>query len=478
MFALGVELLMKRAVITRWDDREAAEWPPHPDRVFMALVAAWGETGEDAEQRNALEWLEQLSAPKLCMPLDASERTIFTSYVPVNDDCSPMGKKGPFGPMGTLPIGRNRQGRTFPAVVPSEPTFYLRWDDDLPANHRPALEQLCALVTYLGHSATPVQIWIAEDPPEPTLEPSDHPSECWLRTFGPGRTEYLKNRYDAGLRPQPARWQGYSQPKPSPGTPAFNGPFDPGLIVIRQIGGRKFGLESCGIVADALRKTLMQRHGDPVPEWLSGHSAEGVSKENRPAYLPLAFVGHEHADGHILGVAIALPTGFQHADRFLDLLTRHDNSKYKHLPYLDLGITNPHFAGAMIGKLELELDDRPDRSRAVSLRAGIWSSTSRIWRTVTPIALPKFPKKSLPREELIAEACLQSGYPEPESIRVSMAPLLQGVPHVQSFHTLRKSNVPPRPLVHAEIQFPVPVRGPIVIGGGRYSGYGFCWPIT
>ena len=60
MFAIGVELLMRRAIITRWDNREEPEWPPHPDRVFMAMVAAWGEAGEDAPQREALEWLERL----------------------------------------------------------------------------------------------------------------------------------------------------------------------------------------------------------------------------------------------------------------------------------------------------------------------------------------------------------------------------------------------------------------------------------
>lgn len=51
MFALGIELLMRRAMMTRWGDpklgdRTEPEWPPHPDRVFMALVAAWGESGE------------------------------------------------------------------------------------------------------------------------------------------------------------------------------------------------------------------------------------------------------------------------------------------------------------------------------------------------------------------------------------------------------------------------------------------------
>ena len=146
------------------------------------------------------------------MPLEVSERTSFTSYVPVNDDSSPMGKKGPFGPMGSLPIGRNRQPRQFPAVVPDSPTFFLIWNVDVPANLRPALEKVCGLVTYLGHSASPVRVWVEDQPPEPTLVPDDKRATHRLRMFAGGRLAYLKNRYDAGLRPQPSLWQGYAEP--------------------------------------------------------------------------------------------------------------------------------------------------------------------------------------------------------------------------------------------------------------------------
>jgi CRISPR-associated protein Csb2 len=118
MFALGVELLMRRSLIPRLDNREDSEWPPHPDRLFMALVSAWGEAGENSDQREALLWLENLPAPALAVPLEVSKRTPYTTYVPTNDDSSPMGKKGPFGPMGSMPIGRNRQPRHFPVVVP------------------------------------------------------------------------------------------------------------------------------------------------------------------------------------------------------------------------------------------------------------------------------------------------------------------------------------------------------------------------
>ena len=69
----------------------------------------------------------------------------------------------------------------------------------------------------------------------------------------------------------------------------------------------------------------------------------------------------------------------------------------------------------------------------------------------------------------MAKACVDAGYPEPIGVRVSFAPLMRGVPHSRSFHVKPRKGRPPRPLTHAEIEFPVPVRGPVLIGAGRYS---------
>lgn len=483
MFALGVELLMRRAIITRWDRREEAEWPPHPDRVFMALVAAWGETGEDPDQRKALEWLETLEAPSLAVSLAVSERTPFTSYVPVNDDSSPLGKKGPFGPMGSLPIGRNRQPRQFPAAVPESPVFFLIWSSDVPANLRPALEKLCGLVTYLGHSASPVRVWIEDQPPAPTLNPNDDRPTQLLRTFDRGRVAYLKNRYAAGLRPQPSFWQGYAAPGQEPDETVYDGPLDPGFFVLRELpGNRRYALESCGIIADAIRLELMRRHGPGVPEWISGHAADGSpSKLARPVYLPLGYVDHEHADGHLLGVAVVVPRDFDQTEHLFELLGKHDGSREhdieRGVPFLSLTIRNPHLGDREIGKLQLELDERPEGRRQFTLKSFTWTHPHRIWRTVTPVMLPLFPRRGLAAEEVVAKACVDAGYPEPESVRVSFAPLLRGVPHSRAFHVKPRNGKPPRPLTHAEIEFPVKVRGPVLIGAGRYSGYGACRPL-
>ena len=474
MFALGVELLMGRAVITSWDNREVPEWPPHPDRVFMALVAAWGESGEDPAQRAALEWLERLDPPALCVSEEASVRTPFTSYVPVNDNSSPMSSKGPYGAMGSIPIGRNRQPRSFPAVVPESPTHFLIFDGDLPANLRPALEAVCGQVTYLGHSATPVRVGLRDDPPPANLLPTSRGATQQLRVFGPGRLEYLIGRYQAGLRPQPSRWQGYATPVPKAGVDFVPGPFDAGLFVFRRAGGRRFGLESCGIIADALRKTLMERHGPGAPEWLSGHVADGaVSKQPRPAYLPLAFVGREHADGHLLGIALAVPDTFDQVEELFTLLTRHDHREHEGLPYLGLVVKHGE---TVVGDLELEFDDRPERSRPHTLQDRNWIAPARQWATVTPVVLPQFPRRGLSAEEVVATACVQAGYPEPSDVRVGFAPFLAGVPHSRAFHVKPREGRPPRPLTHAQLTFPVPVRGPVIVGAGRYAGYGVCRP--
>jgi CRISPR-associated protein Csb2 len=74
--------------------------------------------------------------------------------------------------------------------------------------------------------------------------------------------------------------------------------------------------------------------------------------------------------------------------------------------------------------------------------------------------------------------CIDSGYPEPAAVRVSAAPLLAGVPHARAFELRSGQRRPPRPLTHAEIEFAVPVRGPVLIGPGSCAGYGAFRPLA
>jgi CRISPR-associated protein Csb2 len=545
MFALGIELLMRRAIITSWNNRDLPEWPPHPDRVFMALVAAWGESGENLKEKAALLWLESLGSPALKVSLETSNetstRTAFTTYVPVNDGCSPISKKGKTEtPLGTLPFGRARNGRSFPTIIPDDPTFHLVWPGTELANeHKLALDRLCGQVTYLGHSATPIRIWIEPQQVEPNLVPTSGHARFQFRVFAPGRLEHLEARYNRRgvdeyhrltqdeehlqkmtkslkgkekketqtqlntiqsklkelfgeaspqtLRPLPGQWQGYSTPDLPVENPVVDGPYEPGLIVLKQDRGRRFSLESCGMIADAIRNTLMSRYGTNPPEWVSGHAPDGSpSRLRRPLSLPLGFVGREHADGHLLGVAIAVPREFNddQINMLYELLGRHDETNRndrdldQDVPFLSLSLR------VAVGNLDLVLDETNERNPKINLRPSTWVNPSSRWTTVTPIVLPQFPRRQLCLDQVIAKASIDAGYPELKSVRTGHAPFLEGVPHARSFdpHS-RSSKIKPHggpPLrlwTHAEIEFSQSVRGPVIIGAGRYRGFGFCRPI-
>lgn len=483
MFALTIEWLMGRAITTSWNDREEPEWPPHPDRVFMALVAGFGETGEEPAEKAALEWLEQQGPPSLLLPRLLSIRTPCTTYVPVNDDSSQIGKKGPLGMLGTAPIGRNRQPRFFPSVVPSETCFHLCWNVDIPPELRDPLATLCTKVTYLGHSGTPVRMGIAETMIEPNYIPTHGASEHRLRIFGPGRLEYLKNRHEAGLRPQPAIWQGYSAPRTKPMS-KHPQPFDSAIIVLKQINSKKWPLESAPNLIDALRSAFMKRFDPDIPEWISGHQPDGQqSKRNRPAAFPLAFVGRPHADGRLFGIGIAIPCDFkpEQVAAIYHVLQSHgeiadeyDISAGQGFVHLKL---RHQQSDHHVGDCVLQLDESSDRERKYSLQTETWIRQSTTWATVTPLMLPQYPKANLVEEEIIANACEQAGYPRPIQVDFGKSPFLTGVPSVRSFADRNwPANRPRRPLYHARLIFEQAITGPVLIGAGRYNGFGTCRP--
>ena len=80
MLALAICYLNGWAMATDPADRSRAEWPPHPDRVFMALAGAYFETDGDPGERDALEWLERQKAPRILASAHA-ERSQTTAFV-------------------------------------------------------------------------------------------------------------------------------------------------------------------------------------------------------------------------------------------------------------------------------------------------------------------------------------------------------------------------------------------------------------
>ena len=88
MIAVEITLLTGRYVATAHHDRREHEWPPHPARLFSALVATWADADvPDADERHALEWLESQAAPAITASpsADVAVRRPVSHFVPVND---------------------------------------------------------------------------------------------------------------------------------------------------------------------------------------------------------------------------------------------------------------------------------------------------------------------------------------------------------------------------------------------------------
>ena len=85
-FGIEVNFLTGRYVATSHADRRQPEWPPHPARLFSALVATWADADDPRQdERDVLEWLEAQGPPGIATETEVTPRTVVSHFVPVND---------------------------------------------------------------------------------------------------------------------------------------------------------------------------------------------------------------------------------------------------------------------------------------------------------------------------------------------------------------------------------------------------------
>ena len=178
MLAIEVEYLTGRAVATNRQARNEPEWPPHPQRLFSALVAAMHECEFGDDARHALIWLESQQPPDLAVS-KAAARVRPETYVPINDSNAQIVLNRRKRTLKFMPaidpafaIGRDRKERHFPTVKPDDPVVQFIWTDidkgEL-KRHRAALAALCEAVPYLGHSSSLVRVDLVDSHREATL---------------------------------------------------------------------------------------------------------------------------------------------------------------------------------------------------------------------------------------------------------------------------------------------------------------------
>jgi len=253
--------------------------------------------------------------------------------------------------------------------------------------------------------------------------------------------------------------------------------FSPHLIVFsleaRDGPFAALGLQSALAVMQRWREALVSRSNDMsdrVREVISGHTRDGAPLEGpHLAFVPMAFVGHPHADGHLLGLAAALPAGLPAEERrqVLRVLGR-----VGELRLADLGVWN----------LVREAGARPP----TNLRSEAWTAHPKgatRWSTVTPVVFDRHPKAK-DRDEyqrevaaMIAAACVAIGLPRPREVIVTAVSAHLGAPPAHTFPRLQRKDGGDRRHAHAILVFDELVRGPVLIGAGRYRGYGVCRPL-
>ena len=547
MFAVEVNFLTDRFVATSHHDRGLAEWPPHPARLFSALVATWADSDHpDPAERNALEWLEAQDPPSIAAS-HAEPRRVVTHFVPVNDATvvsassyrkraqkiddlqrdlvetrradgaaarrhartletglrkarnvtnlvSGTAKTG----ISLLPENRIRQARLYPSVTPTEPRVTFLWKDLPIRGVTDALDRLLSRVTRLGHSSSLVSCRIAPDPPTPTYVPSERGAV--LRSVRKGQLEYLEYEYaqHQASRPRALPYTAVRYATTETRSKAEARPLQPDTagdwIVFEFLpGSRRLPSTRTAEVAKVLRAAVFAHAEEPIPEGLSGHRPDGTpSSSPHVAFLPLPHIGHQQADGRLMGIAIAIP-------EFLNATSR--RSLLRAISFWEKSETRPGDPRGTTPALRLTLGKRgvlemtrqTRLSGLVALRPRVWSRASRRWVSATPIALPTHPgplgrgtataraKAWAKAEEGVTASCQHVGLPQPERVVVSVEPFIQGARPAQQFPAFRQGTTSGRGVarrqVHTSVTFAEPISGPLVLGAGRYQGLGLMRPV-
>lgn len=465
---------------------EEADWPPQPDRIFSALVAAWGARGELAAEREALEWLERQDPPAI-HAAPASSRTAPTVFVPPNDARRSTSSKTY---LRVLPDRRGRQPRRFPAVRPerarsngvTDPSASLifAWPVEPENRFLPALESLASDVPYVGHSASLTRCrflcGVADDLPFEAAPPK--------RRVYPGRLAELVRAYHTNPA-RPTIRAGASVPMPEAAPPTKP---DPGWLVLETLTDRPLDLRAAAPVCRLLRDTLMSGYGrngsgESIPDLVSGHTPDRrPTTKPHLSIIPMAYVGSEHATGQIFGFALVPPAGTELREIPGLAAAFHRVTSYKadrEQRVLTLR------GGPLDWPIELAPTSDETRSFRRSLLPQPYCAPARLWATVTPIVLDRHLKKKTDAEirGLVVRACENSGLPIPDadSIRTGRHATPRGVPPARPHRGAppwSRWQVPKslasRPLVHAVIEFDEEVAGPVLLGAGRFTGLGLC----
>lgn len=464
------------------------DWPPSPFRLFQALVAA-AHLGRaiSAIERTALTWFEHLEPPVIAVPSGKKSKTV-TYYMPNNSLDTVEGN-----PFRIAEIRRSKEvvAWLFDERIP----FLYAW----PINANEALSEEIGNISkrlYQFGRGVDMAYAVSESIDSDALErvlanhggnvyrPTPQGSGGALRCPKGGSFKSLIKRHAEQLKKLRSNALCQASP-PVYNQVVYDSPparllFD--LVRNDSKGGyyAQAPEHTAGLterIRDLAARRLEKHFGrETVQRIIVGRYAGEADKSLRIRIVPLPSIGSVHADRRIRRVLIEVPPAcpIQSGD-----IAWAFNG-------LDLG------CDVQTGEV---LDDAgpllvPSDSREMLSHYGIEDSVgelSRIWRSVTPIALPF----SRMRGQISGNRRLANGMALTHDVR-------QALRHAGLDSTAEVSRIQREPfdvngtraevfsygkrfssrrLYHVEITFEEPIAGPVVIGDGRYLGLGLLAPL-
>lgn len=485
------------------------DWPPSPARLFQALVAGAGLSGPlEANDREALRWLEALSAPSIAVPRAWQPRRGVLFYMPNNDSDGIEGDPLKMAKIRTAT--KIFRPYLFDAGIP----FVYAW----PLGQEPAdqerTERICSLAErlyQLGRGIDMAWAWgetLDDDEVENLLaaypgqvfHPSKNGSGRMLPTPLPGSLESLEHRYQANgerffylkegkkvkvVFRQPPKPRFQPTPYDSPPTRhmyEMRDPVEEAVFVPWPMEGASELVVRLRDAAVARLKGAMPARAADVDRVLVGRRPDGGNDcppEGRVRIIPLPSIGPMHADCEIRRVLVETPPG----------CLLHPNDIQWAFSGLDL------------------IEQEGGEIRATLIRAGDDSLlrhygakdalASCRWRTVTPAVLPEFARRRrIDAARKVQEA--KAGSERRAEQERAAAAVGQALRHAQVREGVNAIRLQREPfeangrrvedfsagtrfekhrLWHVEIEFSALVSGPLTIGDGRFLGLGVMAPV-
>ena len=476
-------------------------WPPAPARLFQALMAgaARGATVPKTILE-ALDWLERLPPPVIAVP-----RSVFgqgyTAFVPNNDLDAELSKKNVASIDDAVAAIRGRKSIR-PILFDAEVPILYCW----PINGEigPA-DALCKAAGDLYRLGRGIDMAWAEaavvGADEADRQLFDHGGAIYrpepsggtgrdLLCPRPGSTRSLTTRFDGmrrRFRPgesnrKPVRVF-VQPPKPILAKIAYDAQPVRFVFDIRTADAEAVfaaqALRSAAALVEDARDKAAGRLGAAAPEladdverYLIGRGAGDDDKAARVRIMPVPSVGSRHADMAIRRLAVYAPQSCP--------LTAGDLAwAFSQAAWADED-------GVILRALQRADDDR---------MAQRFERRARHWRSVTPLALPMARRRRIAPER-VAEEAKDAPERAAEEIRAAAA-VRQALRHAgvrallaeirvqrepfdrlgeraESFAT--GTRFPKEALWHVSVTFAERVRGPLLLGDGRFLGLGLMYP--